>query len=182
MPDHPEFLLNQIKGRSMVQVRVRLSAADLARKALGLPDQDMQWGGNDPAFHMLGPDQYLFTSDQMPADDIISHIDSALSGELYSACDMSSAYACFELKGQTARTVLAMGCGIDMHESAFETGHCTRTYFAGVMLFIVATQDDSFNLYVDRSFAHYLSQWIASAGGDPLTHSSKSSNEYKELA
>ena len=62
-----------------------------------------------------------------------------------------------------------MGCGIDLHASAFLTGHCTRTNFADVPLFIVAVEADDFNLYVDRSLARYLQGWLVNAGEDPMT-------------
>ena len=69
--------------------------------------------------------------------------------------------------------LLAMGCGIDMHKSAFTTGQCVRTHFANVLLFIVAVDDDNFDLYVDRSHARYLRDWLLSAGEDPITRDPK---------
>jgi len=140
---------------------------------LQLPQQALQWQDGDPASHWLGPDQWLLTSDTIAAIDIISHIDSALSGQLFAATDMSSSNACFVLSGLAARTVLAMGCGIDMHENEFRTGQCVRTNFASVPLFIVAVDEHSFVLYVDRSYTRYLCDWIASAGEDPITRDSR---------
>lgn len=172
MPEHPCFDLSQISDRSMVQLRVRLGAADATCKSLQLPQQALRWWGEDPASHWLAPDQWLLTSDTKTAEDIIAHIDATLSGQLYAATDMSSNNVCFALKGPAARTVLAMGCGIDMHTSAFMTGHCTRTHFASVLLFIVAVEDDNFNLYIDRSLAPYLHDWLVNAGEDPITHES----------
>ena len=173
MPEHPGFDLNQISGRSIVRLRIRPSGADAAGKALELPQKALQWRAGDPAAYWLGPDQWLLTSDTKPANDVISHIDSTLSGQLCAATDMSSQNACFSLRGWAARTVLAMGCGIDMHRSAFMTGQCVRTRFANVALFIVAVDDVSFDLYVDRSFARYLSDWIVNSGEDPITRDSK---------
>ena len=169
MPDHSGFNFTSIIGRSMVQLRVRPAGAEIACKALGLPGQALLWRDEDPAAHWLGADLWLLTSDEKSAGEIIRHIDTALTGQLYAATDMSSAFECFSLSGPTARKLLAMGCGIDMHPSAFKTGHCTRTHFANLLLFIVAVKDNDFNLYLDRSLARYLSDWIASAGGDPIT-------------
>lgn len=173
MPEHPGFELNQVDGRSMVRLRVRPSSADAAGRALQLPQQALQWQGEDPKACWLGPDQWLLTSDTKPAKDIISHIDSTLSGQLYAATDMSSHHVCFALKGPAARTLLAMGCGIDMHRSAFTPGQCVRTHFAKVLLFIVVVEDNSFDLYVDRSHARYLNDWLLNAGEDPITRDSK---------
>ncbi len=170
MPEQAAFELHQISDRSMVRLRVRPAGADAAGRALQLPLQALRWLGEDPTAHWLGPDQWLFTSDTAPAKDIISHIDSALSNQLYAATDMSSAIVCFALSGPAARTILAMGCGVDMHKSEFRTGQCVRTHFANVALFIVAVENDHFNLYLDRSFARYLRDWLISAGEDPITH------------
>ena len=92
-----------------------------------------------------------------------------LSDQLYATTDMSSNYACFSLTGPAARTVLAMGCGIDMHPGAFMAGQCARTHFANVLLLIVAVEDNRFDLYVDRSHARYLSGWLVNSGEDPIT-------------
>ena len=173
MPEHPGFDLQQINGRSVVRLRVRPSGVDAAGKALQLPREALQWRGEDPAAYWLGPDQWLLTSDTKPAADVLHHIDGALSGQLYAATDMSSSNVCFALRGQAARTVLAMGCGIDMHRSTFATGQCVHTYFANVLLFIVVVEDNSFDLYIDRSHARYLSDWFVNAGEDPITRDSK---------
>ena len=95
MHEHPGFEPNQIDGRSMVLLRVRPQGADAAGKALELPQQALQWRPEDPAAFWPGPDQWLLTSDTKPAEDIIGHIDSTLSGQLYAATDMSSSNVCF---------------------------------------------------------------------------------------
>ena len=171
MPEHPGFDLRPIDGRSMVHLRVRPNGANAASSALQLP-QAPQWLGGDSASYWLGPDLWLLTSDDQPAGDIIAHIDQALSGQLHASTDMSSNYRCFELSGPATRTVLAMGCGIDLHPGAFSPGECVRTNFAQVLLLIVAVGDKHFELYVDRSQACYLSDWISCAGEDPITRDS----------
>jgi len=173
MLEHTGFNLSQISGRSMVRLRVRPNGADTAGKTLQLPQQALQWRAGDPAACWLGPDQWLLTSDTQAADDIVAHIDRTLSSQLHAATDMSSHNVCFALTGPAARTVLAMGCGIDMHARAFTTGQCVRTHFANVSLFMVAVNDNHFDLYFDRSYARYLSGWMAQASEDPITRDSK---------
>lgn len=173
MPEHPGFELSRIDGRSIVRLRVRPQGTDAAGKALQLPQDALRWQGEDPAAYWLGPDQWLLTSDTKTADDIISNIDATLSGQLYAATDMSSSNVCFVLSGPAARTVLAMGCGIDVHKSAFTTGHCVQTVFANVQLFIAAIKDNRFDLYVDRSHRHYLSEWFVRSGEDSITRDPK---------
>ena len=173
MPEHPGFDLDQINGRSMARLRVRPSGADAAGEALQLPQQALQWRGKDPMAYWLGPDQWLLTSDTKSVEDILRHIDATLSGQLYAATDVSSSKVCFALQGPAARTLLAMGCGIDMHSSVFTPGQCVHTRFANVLLFIVAVEDNSFDLYVDRSHRHYLSEWFVRSGEDSITRDPK---------
>ncbi len=175
MPEHPAFDLNQIDGRSIVRLRVRPGGADDAATALKLPLEAQQRRGGDPTACWLGPDQWLLTSDLRSATDIIEEIDAALTDQLHAATDMSSQNVCFSLKGTTARKILAMGCGIDMHDSTFKKGECIRTHFANVALFMIAVDDNEFDLYVDRSFAQYLHDWIVNAGEDPVTRESNNS-------
>jgi sarcosine oxidase subunit gamma len=170
MPEHHGFKLSPVEGRSVVQLRVRPNGATAAREALELPGHAGLWRTGDPAAAWLGPDQWLLTSDTRPAESLIGDIDHALSGQLHAALDMSSNYACFELSGPAARTVLAMGCGIDMHPDSFTTGQCVRTRFAKVLLLVVATSDTQFDLYIDRSHSRYFSDWLAGAHNDPMTH------------
>ncbi len=173
MPEHPAFVLNQVNGRSIVRLRVRPGGADAAASALKLPLEALQWRGGDPKACWLGPDQWLLTSDLRSATDIIKEIGAALVDQLHAATDMSSQNMCFSLRGQAARTILAMGCGIDMHRSTFKSGECIRTHFANVALFMVAVDDNEFDLYVDRSYAQYLQDWIVNAGEDPVTRESR---------
>jgi sarcosine oxidase subunit gamma len=156
----------------MVRLRVRPQDADAAGEELQLPLEALQWRNGDPSVCWLGPDQWLFTSDTRPAEEIIGHIDNRLVGQLFAATDMSSQNACFALRGPAARTVLAMGCGIDMHASTFKTGQCMQTNFANVLLLIVAVEDDNFDLYVDRSHARYLGNWLTDSSEDPVTRDS----------
>jgi sarcosine oxidase subunit gamma len=172
MPEHPGFELRPVNGRSMVQLRVRPNGVGTACESLQLPQPALQWRSGDPAMYWLAPDQWLITSDNKPSEEILSHIHQKLSLQLYAATDMSSSYVCFALEGPAARLILAMGCGIDMHPAAFKTGQCKRTNFASVLLFIVAVEDHHFDLYIDRSHANYLSEWLLNSAEDPMTHDS----------
>ena len=168
MPDISNFKLEQITGRSLVRLRVRPEIAPTVAVALKLPHA-LCFRGDDPVAHWLGPDQWLLASDNKPAGEILESVDSALSGRTYAAVDTSSANVCLRLSGSAARNLLAMGCGIDMHHTAFVKGQCIRTNFAQVALFIAAVDDDCFELYVDRSLGQYLRDWLLAASEDPST-------------
>ena len=172
MPDHPGFELKQIDDRSIVRLRVRPHGADAAGQALHLPAA-LRWQGDDPTAYWLGPDRWLLSSDSKPAKDLIDQINSTLAGQLHAATDLSSSYVCLALSGPAARTILAMGCGIDLHASVFTTGQCVSTHFANILLFIVAVKGNHFDLYLDRSYARYLCDWLRNSGEDPITRDPK---------
>lgn len=164
--------LKKQTGRSLVRLRVRLNDAEGTAAALNLPADPLRSQGSEPRALWLGPEQWLLTSDSRSAQELIVSVDDKLSNQLYAATDLSDALDCFELSGPGARTILSMGCGLDLDSSTFIKGQCARTRFARVPLVIAVTGEDQFDLYVDRSYSHYLQQWIANAGRDPLTQAS----------
>ena len=176
MPELPGFVLQPLEGRSAVHLRVRPAAAEAAAQALDLQHSTLQWRDGDPAAYWLAPDQWQFTSDTLSAQAITAKIDTALAGQLYATTDVSSCQSGFLLTGKSARTLLAMGCCIDMHPRAFVSGQCARTRFADVRLLIAAVSDNAFELYVDRSHALHLSNWITRAGEDPFVGSGQALN------
>lgn len=175
MPEQTGYKLEQVRDQSIVRLRIHPDAAEHVSQALELP-QALHWRDSDPRVCWLGPDQWLLTSNTRPAGEIIGHIGQMLPDVLHAPTDMSSGNASFTLKGPAARKLLAMGCGIDMHPSAFTPGQCVRTNFALVSLFIVAVEDDRFDLFVDRSYARYLENWIAAAGEDPVIYTEGTSD------
>ena len=167
-----QYSLRERVGKSLVRLRVRMNDADAAASALHLLADPQHWQGSEPIALWLGPDQWLLASDSKSAKELIASIDDKLSNQLYATADLSDALDCLEFSGPGARTILSMGCGLDLDSSAFTDGQCARTRFACVPLVIAATGEDQFDLYVDRSYSHYLQQWIANAARDPLTQAS----------
>lgn len=149
-----------------------MNDAEATAALLNLPADPLQWQGSEPSALWLGPDQWLLVCDSKSAKELIVSVDDALSNQLYTATELSGALDYFELAGRGARTMLSMGCGLNLDLNAFSRGQCARTRFASVPLVIAATGQDQFDLYVDRSYSHYLQQWIASAARDPLTQAS----------
>lgn len=111
----------------------------------------------------LGPDQWLITC---PAADHPRHIGSlreALAGRA-AITDVIDARVVIRLTGPNARDVLAKGCPLDLHPRVFLPGSCAQTLLAKAAVLIHLTEDDSFDVYVARSFAQYLWTWLEDAG------------------
>ena len=117
----------------------------------------------------LGPDQWLLTC---PADDVaffISSLREALADVHAAITDQSDGRVAFALSGPSARDVLAKGCPLDLHPRSFTPGSSAQSLLAKADVLIHLRADEprhgpSFDLYVARSFAHYLWAWLEDAG------------------
>jgi sarcosine oxidase subunit gamma len=68
------------------------------------------------------------------------------------------------LAGPAARDVLAKGCGLDLHPSAFAPGRCAQTLLAQAQIVLEQRSDEpEYHLFVRPSFARYLREWLRQA-------------------
>lgn len=158
--------LEVVQGRSKVLLRVQLSRVDRAGAAMDLPTEALTVAGRDPRTLWLAPDQWLITSDAFSANAMLANCRHRLAGIVHSATDASAALTAFRLVDPCARALLAMGSGLDFDD--FSPGQCARTRLAQIPLVIAPLSRTALDLYVDSSYAAYLSQWISLAAGDPL--------------
>ena len=68
-----------------------------------------------------------------------------------------------ELRGPQAATLLSAGCPLDLDESAFPIGTCTRTVLAKAEVVLWRRAQQTFHLEVARSFVAYVSRFLAEA-------------------
>jgi sarcosine oxidase, subunit gamma len=117
----------------------------------------------------LGPDQWLLTC---PVDDTAFFANSlreALADVHAAVTDQSDGRVAFALQGPSARDVLAKGCPLDLHPRSFTPGSCAQSLLAKADVLIHLVDDDpaagpAFDVYVARSFAHYVWAWLEDAG------------------
>jgi sarcosine oxidase subunit gamma len=81
------------------------------------------------------------------------------------AVDVSANRAVFELSGADAVDVLAQGCSLDLHPSAFAPGSCAQTLLARAQVILVRPDERRFLVLVRPSFASYLRAWLEDAIG-----------------
>jgi sarcosine oxidase subunit gamma len=117
----------------------------------------------------LGPDAWLLTC---PPGAVAAHTGSlrkALADVHAAITDVSDGRVAVRLAGPNARDVLAKGCPLDLHPRTFATGSCAQSLLAKTSVLLHLLDDDAqrgptFDLYVARSFAHYLFAWLEDAG------------------
>jgi sarcosine oxidase subunit gamma len=117
--------------------------------------------GESCAALWLGPDEQLL----LAREEVATHLEEALRGSLssvpHSLVDISHRQGAFEITGPTARTLLNAGCPLDLRDSAFPVGMCTRTLFEKVEIVLWRTAPEIFQVEVWRSFAPHLTQLLA---------------------
>lgn len=117
----------------------------------------------------LGPDEWLVLC---PAEDVTFFMNSlreALGDAHAAITDVSDARVALRVVGPNARDVLAKGCPLDLHPRAFRPGTAAGSRLAKAAVLIHLIEDDpplgaTFDVYVARSFAHYLWAWLEDAG------------------
>jgi sarcosine oxidase subunit gamma len=117
----------------------------------------------------LGPDQWLLTCPAAEVPGLLAALREALTGVHAAITDVSDGRVAFHITGPSAREVLAKGCALDLHPRAFPPGRCAQSLLAKAAVLIhlvdeVPEWGPSFNVYVARSFAHYLWTWLEDAG------------------
>jgi sarcosine oxidase subunit gamma len=156
--------LDACPQRVKVRLRVAMAAVTEATGRLDLPGTLQARTAGEVTSLWLGPDQWLLTSDAVPADELVALCSRALGSLRHHAVDVSAAFGCASVRGTNARALLAMGSGADWSAN----WQCARTRFASIPIVAHAHAENVFELYYDRSYRHYLDRWFAHALTDPL--------------
>jgi sarcosine oxidase subunit gamma len=147
--------------------RLVLRGSEPARAAaargfeLDLPVQPCRAAcSDDRAALWLGPDEWLLIA---PESDPCSALWQSLEGTAHSLVDVSHRQSAFCVSGPAAARLLAAGCPLDLDPAAFPVGMCTRTVCAKTEIVLWRPAPQTFRIEVWRSFAPYLTQFLAEA-------------------
>lgn len=112
----------------------------------------------------LGPDEWLIVTLPGREAEIIPELCDALARVFASVTDVSSAQTVIKIEGPNARDTLAKGCTLDLHPRAFAIGQCAQSHIAKAGAIVHQLDGTpSFDLFVRRSFADYLWNWLTDA-------------------
>jgi sarcosine oxidase subunit gamma len=111
----------------------------------------------------LGPDEWLLIAADGAAATLGAALNAALQGLPHSLVDVSHRQVALALDGPQAATLLAAGCPLDLDARAFPVNMCTRTVLGKAEIVLWRTAADAFRIEVWRSFAAYLSAFLAEA-------------------
>ncbi len=132
------------------------------------PNTSTGQGGRGPGALWIAPGEWMLIADGGKVDELAARVSESLGGDLASATDMSESRAGFLISGPKATDLLSEGCGLDLHPDTFAPGSCTSTRFAGISALLYRTHEaESYRLYVDRSCAEYIWNWLGKAAEGP---------------
>lgn len=128
------------------------------------------WIGRDgTAILGLGPDEWLVVGPAGAEEDLVERLEAALAGHFVAVTDVTENWTVIAVSGAKLREVLAKGCPLDLHPRTVRPGFVGQSVVvhADVILHLMADGSDgqvpTVHLYVRRSFAQYLRDWLADA-------------------
>ena len=140
---------------------------DAARKALGLTlpkKPNTTAAGKGLTALMLGPDEWLLIGAPGREGEIAQALGHALAGQHAAITDVTEGRTVIGLEGRNARDLLMKGCPLDVHRREFKPGDCAQSVLAKAIVILHQTSDEpSYDIYVERSFADYLWTWLEDA-------------------
>ncbi len=104
----------------------------------------------------LGPDEWLLIAPDGEVESLEAAIAKALGDQHQSLVDISHRNTAFTVSGLKAETLLASGCLLDLHISAFPVGMATRTIYSKADIILWRTAPDTFHVELWRSFVPFV--------------------------
>jgi sarcosine oxidase subunit gamma len=159
--------------RGQLNLRLRVADADLASAlegALGFPlptTPNTSAAGGGLTALWLGPDEWLVVTPEGREARVAAALGRALGSGPGAVTEVGDARTVIALAGARAREVLMKGCSLDFHPRVFAPGQCAQSVIARAQAIVhLVDETPLFELYVQRSFAHYLWAWLEDAAAE----------------
>lgn len=172
-PDGLSISIREIPDRGMIDLRGLTSDPafmSAAHDALGFalptePRSSASWG--DVKVLWLSIDQWLILSTRSKAHEILANLRNTLKGIHSLAVDVSDMRAVIRLEGEGCREVLMKGTSLDLLAPEYKPGCCRRMRYAEIAALLHVVEEDVFDVYVFRSYAHYTWNFICATAKAP---------------
>lgn len=115
----------------------------------------------DVSLLWLGPNEWLATA-PVEKHTVVDQLETALSRQHHSVIDVSEGRIVLELDGAHARAALAQELSLDLRPHSFGPGRCAQTGLARVPVILQQIDPARFRIFVRRSFAPYVADWLRS--------------------
>ena len=158
--------IREITERGMIDLRgLTTDAAFMAavKGVLGVdlptrPRTSAAWG--DVKVLWLSIDQWLILSSRHKAHELLAQLREALKGIHSLVVDVSDMRAVIRLEGDGCREVIMKGTSLDLLDPEYVQGCCRRMRYAEIAALLDVVEDNVFDIYVFRSYAHYAWQFL----------------------
>lgn len=165
--------LREIPDRGMIDLRGLASDAAFmaaAKGALGVdlptaPRTSVSWG--DIKVLWLSIDQWLILCSRTKAHTLLAELRGALTGIHSLAVDVSDMRAVIRMEGEGSREILLKGTSLDLLSGDYTAGACRRMRFAEIAALLHVVEEDIFDIYVFRSYAHYAWDFLLATAREP---------------
>ncbi len=165
--------LREIPDRGMIDLRGFTSDRKFmaaAKEVLGIalpkePRTSVAWG--DIKVLWMSIDQWLILCPRTKAAELLASLREALTGIHSLAVDVSDMRAVIRMEGYGCAEVLMKGTSLDLQSPDYTAGTCRRMRFAEIAALLHVVEDDVFDIYVFRSYAHYVWEFLNVAAREP---------------
>ncbi len=172
-PDGLSISIREIPDRGMIDLRGITSDPafmSAAHDALGFalptePRSSASWG--DVKVLWLSIDQWLILSTRSKAHEILANLRNTLKGIHSLAVDVSDMRAVIRLEGEGCREVLMKGTSLDLLAPEYKPGCCRRMRYAEIAALLHVVEENVFDVYVFRSYAHYTWNFLCATAKAP---------------
>lgn len=149
-------------------ITVRCSVETLAQigapAGLAFPREPNRFTTNGPTRVIwTGPNDWMIVDERPDDFDLLAALEQDFVGRHVAVVDVSGNRVRLSVAGPDARALMSRACALDLDAPHFATGHCAGTLVARAQAFVLQTQAERYELFVRRSFATYLADWLATA-------------------
>jgi sarcosine oxidase subunit gamma len=172
-PQGLSISLREIPDRGMLDLRGLTSDRKFmaaVKDVLGVdlpkqPRTSVSWG--DIKVLWVSVDQWLILSSRMKAAELLANLRGALASIHSLVVDVSDMRAVIRMEGEGCREIIMKGTSLDLMSGEYEAGTCRRMKYAEIAALLHVVEDDVFDIYVFRSYAHYVWEFMLTTAREP---------------
>ncbi len=140
------------------------------RNAFGcaVPERRRIEFGDDGSVAWMSHDELLISVPRNDVETVLAGLEDALGGENVLLSDVSDARITVNIRGPSAREVLARGCPSNLSREAFGPGDFIRTRLGQVPVAVWMPDQESVSLICFRSVGEFVEHWLANAAIGPF--------------
>lgn len=166
--DRGRVTLSELRAGSILQVQAWPETDEIVRRVISAELAGAEAPPVGDALTVSGitvaataPGRYLIAGE---APDLAERFAGALPSEYGAVSDITHGRVILRLEGEAAADVLSTSVALDLDTSVFPAGRVVQTMIHHVDVVIHRRSETHFELWVLRSFAESLAEWLLDQG------------------